>query len=140
MSLHVTVMSLHVTVKSSHVTVRSLHVTVMSLHVTVKPTFFDTLDQAWELSAKTQISAAVKLTFRGEKKCPRGKETGERKKGSTGSGSSPNTRETYGARSHAAVARLGRVINREHNLGLATGLNKTAETTSKPQTVACLQA
>ena len=55
---------------------------------------------AWELSAKMQISMAVKLTFHGEKKiCLRGKEIGGTnkkriKKGSTSFSSALNTHET----------------------------------------------
>ena len=90
--------------------------------------------QAWELSAKTQISAAVKMTFRGEKKNVRGEKksavdthththTHTHTQGSAGFSSAPNTRETYGARSHAAIARLDRVIVNTVTCGLATGLN-----------------
>ena len=102
--------------------------------------------QAWQLSSKTQISAALKLTFRGEKQLSAGKrnrrykkkkekkEKRKMKKGSTGFSSALNTRETYGTRSHAAIARLGRVIvntvTRCESRGLATGLNAVILTRS----------
>ena len=86
------------------------------------------MTQAWELSAKTQISAAVKLTFRGEKNVSMGKRNWlykKRKKGSTGS--TLNTLETYEAHLHAAIAHLGHIIvntvTRCYSCGLATGLN-----------------
>ena len=86
--------------------------------------------QAWELSAKTQISAAVKLTFRGENNFWWGNEIGstkEKEKASTSFSSARNTRETYGARSHAAIAHLGHVIMNTvtccYSHRLATGLN-----------------
>ena len=78
-----------------------------------------------------------KTTVRGEKKSPVQKEKGEKrkkKKGSTGFSSALNTRETYGTRSHAAIARLGRVIvntvTRCESRGLATGLNAVILTRS----------
>ena len=80
-----------------------------------------------------------KTTVRGEKKSPVQKEKGEKrkkkkKKGSTGFSSALNTRETYGTRSHAAIARLGRVIvntvTRCDSRGLATGLNAVILTRS----------
>ena len=81
----------------------------------------------------TQISTAVKLTCHreknglGEKKSTGQKRRGE-KNGSTSFSSAPNTHETYGAHSHAAIARLGCVIVNTvtccYSQGLAIGLNR----------------
>ena len=66
----------------------------------------------------------------GKKIVRRGKEIAVQKKlrkGRTGFTSAHNTRETYGARSHAAIAHLGRIIMNTvtfcYSCGLATGLN-----------------
>ena len=67
------------------------------------------LVQVWELSAKTQISAAGKHSMEREKL--RGKEYGgTKKKRSTCFSSASNTRKTYGAHSHAATTCLGHLI------------------------------
>ena len=66
-----------------------------------KRTYFTSFLQAWELSAKMQISAAVKLTFYGEKKNVRGEEKlvvqknqQNQQKGGIGFSSALNTHET----------------------------------------------
>ena len=61
---------------------------------------------------KMQISMAAKLTLHGGKNCGEKKLTvqKEKKKGSNSFSSAPNTCETYGAHSYAAIARLGHVI------------------------------
>ena len=88
--------------------------------------------QVCQLSVKTQISVAVKLTFRGGrtdvyKEKVLAAQKRKEKKGSTGFSSALNTCETYGVRSHAAIARLGRVIVNTvtcyYSCRLATGLN-----------------
>ena len=69
--------------------------------------------QAWELSAKMQILAAVKLTFHRENELSAGKEIGSTKhthKESTGFNSVLNTHKTYGAHSHVAITHLSHVI------------------------------
>lgn len=69
---------------------------------------------------------AVKLTFHGEKNCGEKKLAvqKEKKKGSNSFSSAPNTCETYGAHSHAAVARLGHVIVNSHLLLLSHAGNR----------------
>ena len=68
-------------------------------------------DQAWELSVKTQISVAVKLTVHIEKNCLRKRSQWYKKQtGSTDFSSAPNTRETIEARSHAAITHFSRLI------------------------------
>ena len=79
---------------------------------------------------KTQISAAVKLTFQKKRKCLRGREIGgtqKKEKGNTSFGSTPNTHKTYGACLLAAIACLGHVIVSTvtfcYSRVLVTGLN-----------------
>ena len=68
-------------------------------------------------------SAEKKIVLREKKSVVRKK----KKKGSTSFSSAPNTRETYGMRSHAAIARLGHVIVNTvtcyYSRRLATGMN-----------------
>ena len=65
-----------------------------------------------------------------KKNCPQGKEISDvkkMKKGSTSFSSASNTHETYGTRSHAAIARLGHLIVNTvtcyYSRRLATGMN-----------------
>ena len=89
------------------------------------------LNQAWELSMKTQISMAVKLTPQREKLSTVRRNQGP-KKGSTGFSSAPKTRATYRTCSRVAIARLSRLIVNTaagcYSQGQALGLNAVIPT------------
>ena len=68
-------------------------------------------DQAWELSVKTQISVAVKLTVHIEKNCLRKRSQWYKKQtGSTDFSSAPNTRKTIEAQLRSVIAHFCRLI------------------------------
>ena len=73
--------------------------------------------------SETDFSQVKKIVHRGKEIAVQKK----LRKGRTGFTSAHNTRETYGARSHAAIAHLGRIIMNTvtfcYSCGLATGLN-----------------
>ena len=86
----------------------SLHIIIIIIKLAYE------MYQAWELSAKMQILAAVKLTFHRENKLSAGKEIGSTRhahahKESTGFSSPLNTHKTYGAHSHVAISHLSHV-------------------------------